>query len=113
MTSQTPFKWRHFLPDIILWGVGWYCLYPIRRTQLGRDDVRSRSGGRPHNALCVEFRGMRSYLDKRCRPHLKPTNDSWRVDETYIKVKGEDRYLYRAVDSEGNTLDFLLTACEG
>jgi len=49
-------------------------------------------------------------LDKRIRPHLKPTNDSWRVDETYIKVKGEDKYLYRAVDSGGNTLDFLLTA---
>ena len=49
-------------------------------------------------------------LDKRCRPHLLPTNDSWRVDETYIKVKGKDKYLYRAVDSEGNTLDFLLTA---
>jgi len=53
---------------------------------------------------------MRSYLDKGCRPHLKLTNDSWRVDETYIKVKGKDRYLYRAVDSNGNTLDFLLTA---
>lgn len=49
-------------------------------------------------------------LDKRCRSHLKPTNDSWRVDETYIKVKGKDRYLYRAIDSDGNTLDFLLTA---
>lgn len=36
------------------------------------------------------------------RPHLKPTNDSWRVDETYIKVKGKDRYLYWAVDSDGN-----------
>ncbi len=35
-------------------------------------------------------------------PHLKPTNDSWRVDETYIKVRGEDRYLYRAIDSDGN-----------
>lgn len=56
---------------------------------------------------------MRSYLDKRCRPYLKPTNDSWRVDETYIKVKGEDKYLYRAVDSQGNTLDFLLTALAG
>jgi len=41
---------------------------------------------------------------------LAPTNDSWRVDETYIKVKGKDRYLDRAVDSQGNTLDFLLTA---
>jgi len=48
-------------------------------------------------------------LDKRIRPHLRSTNDSWRVDETYIKVKGQWKYLYRAVDSEGNTLDFLLS----
>src|SRR6202007_2098249 len=43
-------------------------------------------------------------------PHLKPTNTSYRVDETYIKVKKQDRYLYRAVDSTGQTIDFLLTA---
>ncbi len=49
-------------------------------------------------------------LDKRIRSHLKPTNDSWRTDETYIKIKGEWKYLYRAVDSEGNTLDFMLSA---
>jgi transposase-like protein len=41
---------------------------------------------------------------------LRPTNDSWRVDETYIEVKGEWKYLYRAVDSLGNTLDFMLSA---
>ena len=53
------------------------------------------------------FRWVQRYgpeLDKRCRSYLHPTNDSWRVDETYIKVKGKDRYLYRAVDSDGNTL---------
>ncbi|HEY4385368.1 MAG TPA: IS6 family transposase, partial [Ktedonobacteraceae bacterium] len=49
-------------------------------------------------------------LEKRCRPHLKTTNDSWRVDETYVKVKGIWMYLYRAVDSQGNTLEFLLSA---
>jgi transposase-like protein len=49
-------------------------------------------------------------LDKRCRPHLKPTNKSYRVDETYIRIKGQDRYLYRAADSTGQTIDFLLTA---
>ena len=48
-------------------------------------------------------------LDKRVRRHLKPTNDSWRVDETYIKVKGQWMYLYRAVDSKGNTIDFYLS----
>ena len=49
-------------------------------------------------------------LDQRIRPYLNPTNDSWRVDETYIEVKGEWKYLYRAVDSQGNTLDFMLSA---
>jgi len=48
-------------------------------------------------------------LDHRVRPHLKLTNDSWKVDETYVKVKGKWMYLYRAVDSEGNTLDFMLS----
>jgi len=48
-------------------------------------------------------------LEQRCRPHLKATTDSWRVDETYVKIKGTWMYLYRAVDSEGNTLEFLLS----
>jgi IS6 family transposase len=49
-------------------------------------------------------------LEKRIRPHLRPTNDSYRVDETYIKIKGEWKYLYRAVDSAGQTIDFMLSA---
>ena len=53
-------------------------------------------------------------LERHCRPHIKSSNDYmrqkplWRVDETYVKVKKQWKYLYRAVDSEGNTLDFLL-----
>lgn len=49
-------------------------------------------------------------LDKRIRPFLNPTSDSWRVDETYIEVKGAWKYLGSAVDSMGNTLDFMLSA---
>jgi len=49
-------------------------------------------------------------MEKKVRRYLKTTNDSWRVDETYIKVKGEHKYLYRAVDSDGNTIDFMLSA---
>src|SRR2546425_5509373 len=49
-------------------------------------------------------------LEKRCRPHVKAFTDSWRVDETYIKVRKTWMYLYRAVDSQGNTLEFLLSA---
>jgi transposase, IS6 family len=48
-------------------------------------------------------------LDERVRRHLKSTNDSWRVDETYVKVKGQWLYLYRGVDSKGNTIDFYLS----
>ena len=47
-------------------------------------------------------------IEKKIRRHLRPTNDSWRVDETYIKVKGEWKYFYRAVDSNGDTIDFVL-----
>jgi transposase, IS6 family len=47
-------------------------------------------------------------LEHRCRPHLKACKDPWRVDETYLKVKTVWTYLYRAVDSEGNTLEFCL-----
>src|SRR5213082_1344412 len=54
-------------------------------------------------------RGYAPEIDRRCRPYLKPTTDSWRVDETYIKVKKEWIYLYRAVDSQGQTLDFFLS----
>ena len=49
-------------------------------------------------------------IEKKIRRHLRPTNDSWRVDETYIKVKGEWKYFYRAVDSDGDTIDFMLSA---
>src|SRR5690242_19846291 len=59
------------------------------------------------------FRWNHAYAEdteKRVRPHLRPSNGSWRVDETYIKVKGRWTYLYRAVDSRGATIDFLLSA---
>jgi transposase, IS6 family len=49
-------------------------------------------------------------IEKKVRRYLKLTNDSWRVDETYIKVKGEWKYLYRTVDSDGDTIDFMLSA---
>ena len=49
-------------------------------------------------------------LEQRLRPQLKPTNKSWRVDETYIRVQGRWCYLYRAIDSLGATIDFLLSA---
>jgi transposase-like protein len=49
-------------------------------------------------------------IQRRLRLRLRPTKDSWRVDETYIRVKGKWVYLYRAVDPSGATIDFLLSA---
>src|SRR4029079_14138823 len=59
------------------------------------------------------YRWVQAYapeLERRIRPHWRLTNDSYRVDETYIKVKGGWKYLYRAVDSTGQTIDFMLSA---
>ena len=47
---------------------------------------------------------------RRLRSRLRPTNDNWRVDETYIRVKAKGVYLYRSIDSSGGTIDFLLSA---
>jgi IS6 family transposase len=92
-----------------MWCVRWYLRYPISAAQMGE---MTAERGLSVSASCI-WRWVQIYgpeLDKRCRRHLKPTNKSWRLDETYIKVKGQERFLYRAVDSTGQTIDFLLTA---
>jgi len=109
MSKANPFKWRHYESEIILLCVRWYLTYPLSYRQVA-EMVNERGLDIHHTTV---FRWVQRYgpeLEKRCRPHLRPTNDSWRVDETYVKIKGKDRYLYRAVDSTGQTLDFLLTA---
>src|ERR1700693_1362406 len=73
-----------------------------------RRRIPSEKMGSPRSTDLVQ--SYAPELEKRCRPHLKATADSWRVDETYVKVKKGGMYLYRAVDSAGNTLDFLLSA---
>jgi transposase-like protein len=109
MNSKHPFKWRHFQSDIILLCVRWYLRYSLSYRNL-EEMMLERGLTVDHTTV---YRWVQAYapeLDKRARAHLRPTNDSWRVDETYIKVKGEWKYLYRAVDSEGNTLEFMLSA---
>jgi transposase-like protein len=109
MTEQNPFKWRHFQADIILLCVRWYLRYALSYRDL-EEMMLERGLHVDHTTM---YRWVQQYapeLEKRCRPHLKATNDSWRVDETYIKVKKEWVYLYRAVDSQGNTLDFFFSS---
>jgi transposase-like protein len=62
-----------------------------------------------HTTLSRWIHAYAPELDKRLRPHLRMTNGSWRVDETYVRVKGKWVYLYRAVDARGQTIDFLLS----
>jgi transposase-like protein len=109
ITPTDPFKGRQYPGKVILCAVRWYLRYPLAYKHVS--ELLSERG-LFIDASCI-WRWVQAYapeLDKRCRPHLKPTNKSYRVDETYIKVRGKDRYLYRAVDSTGQTIDFLLTA---
>ncbi len=109
LNPKHPFKWRHFQTEILLLCVRWYLRYPLSYRQL-EEMMLERGLSVDHTTI---YRWVQAYapeMDKRCRPHLKPTNGSWRVDKTYIKINGEWKYLYRAVDSEGNTLDFMLSA---
>ena len=109
ITPSNPFKGRQYSGDVILLAVRWYLRYPLAYQHVA-ELLGER--GLTVDASCI-WRWVQSYapeINKRCRPYLKPTNKSYRVDETYIKVKGKDRYLYRAVDSTGQTIDFLLTA---
>jgi IS6 family transposase len=63
-----------------------------------------------HTTIYRWIQACAAELEKRIRPHLRLSNGSWRVDETYIQVKGCWTYLYRAVDKCGQTIDFLLSA---
>ncbi len=108
MDTSTPFKWRHFQADIILLCVRWYLRYSLSYRDL-EEMMLERGLQVDHTTI---YRWVQRYapeLEKRSRPHLKAPNDSWRVDETYIKVKKVWMYLYRAVDSDGNTLSVLLS----
>jgi transposase-like protein len=106
--SQNPFKWRHFETDIILLCVRWYLRYALSYRDL-EEMMLERGLSVDHTTIYHWVRHYAPELEKRCRPHLKACNDSWKVDETYIKVKKVWLYLYRSVDSEGNTLEFLLS----
>jgi IS6 family transposase len=109
MIEQHPFKWRHFQADIILLCVRWYLRYALSYRDL-EEMMLERGLHVDHTTI---YRWVQRYapdLERRCRPHVKPTTDSWRVDETYIKVKKQWMYLYRAVDAQGNTLDFRFSS---
>src|SRR3954454_11434914 len=102
------FKYRHYQADIILLCLRWYLRYSLTYRDL-EEMMTERGLSVDHTTIYRWVQRYAPILEKKCRAKLRPTNDSWRVDETYIKVKGQWMYLYRAVDSEGNTIDFYLS----
>ena len=108
-TRPPLFKWRHFEPAVITCAVGWYLRFSLSYRNV-EELLIERGIPADHTTVWRWVQCYAPALNQRCRRELKPTNGSWRVDETYIRVKGKWVYLYRAVDSRGATIDFLLSA---
>ena len=84
MDTSTPFKWRHFEAEIILLCVRWYLRYSLSYRDL-EEMMRERGLSIDHSTISRWVQCYAPEIDKRSRPHLKACNDSWKVDETYIK----------------------------
>ncbi|WP_426197744.1 IS6 family transposase [Massilia sp. DWR3-1-1] len=103
------FKGMRFPIDVILVCIRWYAAYPLSYRHL-EEMMEKRGVSVDHSTInrwAIRFLPL---IEKMARKYKRPVGGSWRMDETYIKVKGVWKYLYRAVDKQGKTVDFLLTA---
>jgi transposase, IS6 family len=103
------FKWRQTAPALILCAVRWYLRYSLSLRDV-EELLAERGLAADHTTIWRWVQRYGPELERRLRRYLKPTNKSWRVDEAYVRVKGRWYYLYRAIDSTGATIDFLLSA---
>jgi transposase-like protein len=102
------FKRAHFPRDIILMGVRWYLAYPLSYRHV--EELREERGMPVDHATIQRWIVKYSpQLEEAFYRRKRSVGVSWRMDETYIRVKGQWYYLYRAVDKTGQTIDFLLT----
>ena len=107
--TSSAFKWRHYESSIILLCVRWYCRYSLSYRDL-EEMMRERGLEVDHSTIWRWVQQYAPAINRRMRPYLKLTNMSYRVDETYVKVGRQWKYLYRAVDSKGHTVEFMLSA---
>jgi IS6 family transposase len=103
------FRGFRFPAEVILWAVRWYLQFPISYRDL-EAMLADRGVAVDHTTMYRWVQRFAPELEKRMRRHLRPCRGPWHVDETYIRVNGQWRYLYRAVDGTGQTIDFLLSA---
>jgi putative transposase len=102
------FKGAHFVKDIILTCVRWYVAYPLSYRQL-EELMQERGVSVDHSTINRWVLKYSPQLEEAFHRRKRPVWISWHMDETYIRVKGQWYYLYRAVDKTGQTIDFLLT----
>jgi transposase-like protein len=103
------FKGRHFDREIIVLCVRWYLRYKLSFRDLV-EMMAERGLSLAHTTIMRWIQRYVPEFEKRWNRFTRPVGRSWRVDETYVKIKGRWTYLYRGVDKEGKTVDFLLRA---
>lgn len=108
-TLRGVIKWLRFPLAVMLMCVRWYAAYPLSVRHL-EEMMAGRRVLVDHSTVHRWAQKMLSVLAKVFRRRQYPVGTSWRVDETYVLLGGQWKYLYRAVDKLGQTVDFLLTA---
>jgi transposase, IS6 family len=107
-TRAALFRGRHFEDHVIVLCLRWYLRYCLTLRDL-EEMMAERGLSVDHSTIGRWVLRYAPELYKRIRREVRPPNRSWRVDETYIRVAGKWTYLYRAVDSAGETIDFMLS----
>ena len=102
------FKGTHFPPEVILMGLRWYLAYPLS-TRHVEELLEERGVNVDHSTINRWVIKYSPQLEAEFHRRKRQVWTSWRMDETYIRVKGKWKYFYRAVDKFGKTIDFLLT----
>jgi len=102
-------KRMHFPLEVMLTCVRWYAAYPLSLRHI-EEMMAERGVLVDHSTVSRWAIRLLPLLEKIIRKRKRAVGESWRMDETYIKVKSVWKYLYRAVDKDGKTIDFLLTS---